>query len=61
MENLEKGTLVEFKNPNLDEIGTIFAVVEDRDTRVLVELYNCSLPLVPTFVYLKEDLKIFEK
>lgn len=60
MENFIKGTLVEFKSPNENEIGQKFIVLEDRETRVLVQDYNDSSYLAATFCYLKSDLQIIK-
>ena len=48
-----------FKNPIGNEINEKFKVVEDRGDKFLVELI-CDLPIRPTFVYLKSDLKDIE-
>lgn len=56
------GAVVEFVEPTLDEVGTLFRVVELRGERVLVRLcgWNADLrvgSVVPTFVYRADELR----
>jgi len=50
-----KMTTVKYANPqNEAEAAQRFTVIEDRDTRLLVELV-CDMPLRPTFCFAKSD------
>lgn len=57
---MQPNTLVKFKEPqDDDEALTVFRVVEDRESRILVELV-CDLPIRPTFVYNTAELECIE-
>lgn len=54
-----KNAIVKFRNPEPNEIGERFEVIEDRDDRVLVRSITYHFGIIePTFVYLKTDLEI---
>jgi aminoglycoside/choline kinase family phosphotransferase len=57
---MKPGDKVRFIEPEEDEEGVVFEVLEDRDDRVLVralELFE-DWYLKPTSVYLKSDLEL---
>jgi hypothetical protein len=57
---MKTGDKVRFIEPDEDEVGIIFEVLEDRDDRVLVralEMFD-DWYLKPTSVYLKSDLEL---
>ena len=61
MEKLEIGCLVGFVNTSQNELNQRFIVLEDRDSRVLVQDYNDFSFLPATFCYFKSDLQIIKK
>lgn len=51
--------IVKFANPEPNEIGERFKVIEDREDRVLLRSITYHFGYIePTFVYLKEDLLV---
>ena len=52
------GDVVRFKNPgNSDEASELFAVIELRGERVLVQAL-CAMQIKPQFAYLAADLTV---
>jgi hypothetical protein len=57
---LQRGTVVQFRNPTEEEKNLFFQVIEDREEVVLVNPLMISFQdweVRPSFVYLKTDLE----
>lgn len=57
---MKPGDKVRFIEPNEDEVGVVFEILEDRDDRVLVravELFD-DWVIKPTAAYQKIDLEL---
>jgi len=56
---MNAGNFVMFKNPNPDELGLIFSVLELRGDRVLVSA-DVDMVVNPTMVYQVADLEVVQ-
>lgn len=55
---MKAGDIVRFRDPNTDEIGTLYVVIEMRNPRVLVQALGSGLTYPPQAVYLVADMEV---
>lgn len=56
---MKAGDIVRFHTPYKDEIGLLFRVIEDRDTRLLIaSTKHDNWPIQPVQAVLKADMEL---
>lgn len=55
---MQPGDLVTFKQPESDEVGLVFVVIEPRGDRVMVRHDESPLFIKPTFIYPVADMRL---